>query len=192
MKIQEISAVSYRVDSFCIVAFKVLAASLVMVLASKLYLPLLPVPATMQTLAVLGLGVFLGGPVAASGVALYLLEGAVGMPVFASSATIGVAHLLGPTGGYLISFPLMAFVAGHFYKAEWNFTTKFGFFVMLNLGIYCFGLLWLQGYMPAASVSALLKVGCLPFVLGDLAKIVLLMGVLGLTEKVKGRRDLSF
>jgi biotin transport system substrate-specific component len=79
---------------------------------AEVHLPGTPVPVTLQTMVVVLSGVVLGPWLGASSQAAYLLAGALGAPVFAG-ASFGVGHLFGPTGGYLIAFPLAAFAAGH-------------------------------------------------------------------------------
>ncbi len=87
--------------------------SLVIALCSQVAIPLpfTPVPVTLQTFAVLLTGCLLGSSRGALSVVLYVAEGSVGLPFF-SGGTAGVAHLLGPTGGYLLGFVLCAFVVG--------------------------------------------------------------------------------
>ena len=91
-----------------------LSATLVVAVAAHISFPLpfTPVPFTLQPLAVLGVGLALG-PIAGAGAMLaYLAEGSVGLPVFSPTGIGGIAQLFGPTGGYLLSYPLVAFVAG--------------------------------------------------------------------------------
>src|SRR5580698_5313033 len=88
-------------------------------------LPFTPVPLTLQNFAVILVGMFLGPVAGFSAMALYLLEGAIGLPVFTPYAAGGVAHLLGPNGGYLFSYPLAAAVAGWAVRAMQRITTPF-------------------------------------------------------------------
>jgi biotin transport system substrate-specific component len=92
----------------------------VVALSAHVALPLsfTPVPMTLQPLSVLVLGLLLAPELAAATLALYLAEGAMGMPVFAPSlpTTLGLAHLLGPTGGYLIAYPAAAALASWLYR----------------------------------------------------------------------------
>ncbi len=75
-------------------------------------LPFTPVPFTLQPLAVLGVGLALGPTGGALAMLAYLLEGALGLPVFSPTGPGGLLQLLGPTGGYLLAYPAVAFVAG--------------------------------------------------------------------------------
>jgi biotin transport system substrate-specific component len=106
---------SIRVSGGLRFASIALAGSAIVALSAHLALPLsfTPVPMTMQPLAVLVLGLLLAPELAAATMVLYLAEGALGLPVFAPSlpATMGMAHLLGPTGGYLMAYPAAAALA---------------------------------------------------------------------------------
>jgi biotin transport system substrate-specific component len=97
-----------------------LAGSAVVALSAHIALPLsfTPVPMTLQPLAVLVVGLLLAPELAAATLALYLAEGALGLPVFAPSlpATLGLAHLMGPTGGYLMAYPAAAALASWLYR----------------------------------------------------------------------------
>src|ERR1700722_9288536 len=78
----------------------------------SLPLPFTPVPLTLQNFAVILIGMVLGPTLGFSAMLLYLAEGAVGMPVFTPQGPAGIAHLLGPSAGYLFSYPLAAAAAG--------------------------------------------------------------------------------
>ncbi len=95
---------------FWILSFSVLTAA-----AAQITIPVKPVPFTLQTMAVVLAGAFLGARKGAYSQILYLLLGAAGLPVFAQipDAGIGFARVFGPTGGYLLAFPLAAFVVGY-------------------------------------------------------------------------------
>src|SRR5947209_12474071 len=93
----------------------VVAASLLVAFAAQVSfrVPFSPVPFTLQDLAVLLVGITLGSRLGAAALALYLAEGALGLPVFSPAAgPSGILHLLGPTGGYLLAYPLVAYLAG--------------------------------------------------------------------------------
>src|ERR1700683_1118529 len=95
-------------------AVMVVAASLFVALCAHVTLPLpfTPVPLTLGNFAVLLVGLMLGSRRGFAALALYLAEGTMGMPVFNPTGPGGVAQLLGPTGGYLIAYPLVAGLAG--------------------------------------------------------------------------------
>jgi biotin transport system substrate-specific component len=149
-------------------------------LASRVAIPLpfSPVPVTGQTLAVLLIGTLLGSRRGALCLLLYLGEGAVGLPVFAGGKA-GLPHLLGPTGGYLIGFVASAFVTGRLAERGWDrrVTTTLAAMLLGNGVIYAFGSLWLAGFVGAERALAL---GLLPFIPGDLFKVVLAAALLPL------------
>src|SRR5947209_11660917 len=96
-------------------ALLVISASLLVALAAQVSfrVPFSPVPFTLQDLAVLLVGLTLGSRLGAAALALYLTEGALGLPVFSPAAgPSGILHLLGPTGGYLLAYPAVAYLAG--------------------------------------------------------------------------------
>jgi biotin transport system substrate-specific component len=96
----------------------VVGASLVVALCARIWIPLMPltpVPLTVQNLGVLLVGLLLGSRRGFAAMALYLAEGAVGLPVF-SPGPGGIAQLLGPTGGFLLAYPFVAFLAGYIFE----------------------------------------------------------------------------
>ena len=98
---------------------RVVSATLVVALGSHIAFPVpfTPVPLTLQPLAVLGVGLVLGQWEGAVAMLLYLLEGALGLPVFSPLGPGGLAQLVGPTAGFLLAYPLVAFVCGHLVNA---------------------------------------------------------------------------
>ncbi len=149
----------------------VVAASLATAVAAQIAIPLSPVPITGQTFAVLLAGAALGPRRGALAMLLYLTEGAAGLPVFAGGAS-GAAKFIGPTGGYLLAFPLAAAVTGWLAARGWD--RRFGtMFVAMLLGsavIFACGLVMLSRFVPAARLPG---IGLLPFLPGDLIKSAL-------------------
>ena len=97
----------------------VMTASLFVALCARVTVPLpfTPVPLTLQNFGVLAVGLLLGSRRGFAALALYLVEGAFGLPVFSPAILgSGITHLLGPTGGFLMAYPLVAFVAGYVYE----------------------------------------------------------------------------
>ena len=143
-------------------------------LSAKIQVPLQPVPITMQTLVVLFLGVAYGWRLGAATMALYLLEGAVGLPVFAGGWSKGGGfHLLyGATAGYLFGFVVAAGVCGRLAERGWDRSILGSAAAMVagNIIIYALGLAWLAGQIGLASA---IQYGLLPFLLGDALKIAL-------------------
>jgi biotin transport system substrate-specific component len=146
-------------------------------LRAQVEIPLWPVPLTLQTLGVLFTGAVLGGQLGALALLLYLVEGTVGLPVFAGGAS-GVAYALGPTGGYLVGFVVAAGVVGWLAERGWSPVPAGTVMAMVigNLVIYAFGVLWLSVFLVDAG-DALVQ-GALIFVPGDLIKIALVTLVL--------------
>jgi biotin transport system substrate-specific component len=95
--------------------FWVFSFSILTAISAQVSIPIKPVPFTLQTMIVLLAGAFLGSKNGAYSQVLYILLGIIGLPVFAHTAdgTMGIARLIGPTGGYLLAFPLAAFVVGY-------------------------------------------------------------------------------
>lgn len=152
--------------------------SLFLTLSSKISfnLPFTPVPVTLQTFAVLFLSVAFGKK-AVYILSLYIFEGILGIPVFSKGA--GLLYLLGPTGGYILGFLVASYFCG--YLSELGFDKSFiKTFVMLiigNLMIYFFGILWLLKFVNFNFYKAV-YIGVLPFVVGDIIKILILTLVL--------------
>jgi biotin transport system substrate-specific component len=152
----------------------VLAGSALLAICSHIALPLYftPVPLTLQTFAVLLLALLLSPRLAAGTMVGYLAEGALGLPVFAPAPAMpGLAHLLGPTGGYLMSYPmvaaLIAFLWSRIHRgvAGAVISAAAGTVVILSCGA-----LWLNAFTHAGA-SAVLGSAVLPFVPGELLKI---------------------
>ena len=139
-------------------------------------LPFSPVPITGQTLAVLLMAVLLGSRRASLCAVTYLAEGAVGYPVFAQGAA-GVSYLLGPTGGYLFGFVAASYVVGLLAERGWDRQYGMALAAMLigNVIIYLFGLPWLTVFV---GVERTLALGLLPFIPGDVAKLLVATALL--------------
>src|SRR5712691_8419562 len=97
----------------------VIGFSLLTALSAQIIIPIGPVPITGQTFAVLLTGALLGSRLGAMAIIAYLIEGASGLPFF-QQGHFGLAHLVGPTGGYLISFPAAAYITGAFAEHGWD------------------------------------------------------------------------
>ena len=164
--------------------FLVLGGSLFVALSSRivLVLPFTPVPVTGQTLAVLAIGATLGARRGALSLLAYLLEGAIGLPVFAGGAA-GIARLVGPTGGYLWGFVAAAYVVGSLVERGWGrrLPTALASLSIGNASLYLFGLSWLARFV---GVDKALPLGLYPFVAGDLVKMVLVASAMVVGRKV--------
>lgn len=162
-----------------------LAGSLLLTLSAKLKVPFHPVPMTMQTMVVLMLGVAYGSRLGAATVALYLLQGAAGLPVFADTPErgIGVAYMVGPTGGYLAGFLVAAWVAGTIGKGG---IARFAAAMIVGHAvIFAFGLAWLAA---AIGMERAWLVGAAPFMLDTLLKSALGVALLAGLEACVRRR----
>ena len=165
----------------------IVAASLVTAAAAQLEirLPWTPVTITGQTFAVLLAGAVLGPRRAFMAQALYLFEGACGLPVFSGGAG-GVLWLVGPTGGYLVAFPVAALVTGLLAERTWDRRPLTMFAAMLagSVVIFALGLAQLSRFVPA---GGLLAAGLVPFIAGDVLKSALAAGVTPALWKWVGR-----
>jgi biotin transport system substrate-specific component len=165
----------------------VVAGSLVMVVCAKTTVPFWPVPMTMQVFGTFLLAGLAGGRLAASMIALYLLEGALGLPVFASAAHGGggFLSLVGPTGGYLIGFAVAAFVSGEWIRRA-GLAGRVASVLPMLAGlvlIYGLGWMWLSQFVGGANAWT---AGVLPFLPGDLLKVCLAAAaVMALSRKAK-------
>ena len=150
----------------------VLSGTVLLAISSKIQTPFTLVPATMQTFVVLFLGMILGYKLAAATVVLYLIEGSIGLPVFAKGG--GLAYLIGPTGGYLVGFILTAFFAGMI-KVKNDPIVIFIYLLFSVSAAYLFGLLGLWNYMGFdKSFNQVFLVGAQPFLLIEIYKILIL------------------
>ncbi len=140
-------------------------------------IPFWPVPITMQTLAVMLAGLYLGAKDGALSQIVYLSAGLV-LPVF-SGAGFGLASLLGPTGGYLLMFPVLAFSTGLLFRSHAKTITKFIGLNLINAAFLLIGSLWLIVVLQASFYQAIVQ-GALLFMLGDALKVgtVVLLGSL--------------
>lgn len=167
----------------------VLGGSLLLTVSAKLQIPFWPVPMTLQTLVVLALGMALGPRLGALAVIAYLAQGAMGLPVFAGTPEkgIGIAYMLGTTGGYLAGFVIAAFVTGLLARRAWDrsVVTTVAAMVIGNAVIYACGLLWLGSVVGWD--KPVLAWGMTPFLLGDLAKIVIAAALLPTLWRLLGR-----
>jgi biotin transport system substrate-specific component len=153
----------------------VMAGSLLLTISAKVQVPFYPVPLSMQTFVAIGLGLALGPVRGTAAVVFYLMQGAAGIPVFAGTPQqgIGMAYMMGPTGGYLLGFVLAAFVAGLFARIGFDRNPVTAMVAALVAGavIYLPGLAWLGLFTGYG--DTLLAAGLYPFLLGDVAKALL-------------------
>ena len=158
----------------------VLAGSALVAVCAHLALPLYftPVPLSLAPFAVLVLGLLLRPGLAAATLVAYLAEGALGLPVFSPTPALpGLAHLIGPTGGYLLSYPLaaalIAFMVSRFGRSfvPAALASALGSFVILASGA-----LWLAA-LSHTSIASAFTLGVLPFLPGDALKVAAAAGI---------------
>ena len=149
-------------------------------------LPFTPVPLTLQNFAVLLVGMALGPVAGFSAMVLYLVEGAIGLPVFTPYAAGGVAHLLGPNGGFLFSYPLAAAIAGWVVRAMQPITTRFRSALVASIAatlpILLLGAGWFS-YYAHHNLSATWALAVAPFIPGEIVKITAAAGIYGAFQR---------
>jgi len=151
----------------------IFASTCLLAISSKIKIPFYPVPMTMQTLVVLSIGITFGPRLGLVALSAYLLEGVMGIPVFAGTPEkgLGLAYILGPTGGYLIGYIISAFLAG---TIDFNkpIHKRFAFLIIAISPIYILGIVWL-GILFGFN-KPLIGWGLNPFILAEIFKLLLL------------------
>ena len=172
----------------------VVLGTMLITLAAKINVPVWPVPVTLQSFAIAGLAAAFGLRIGVATVALYLLEGALGLPVFATGG--GLLYLAGPTGGFLIGFLVMAALIGFAADrgASGRPLTMFAAMLGANAVMFAFGFTWLlnlsgqAGWIDQTNVLASAFDGAVkPFIIWDVLKMALaaltVTGVWGILRK---------
>jgi len=185
----EQTAIGYRIPAIGARVAAVVLGALVVAGAAQVSIPLpgTPVPMTLQPMAVLLVGGLLGPQLGALSMILYLAMGAAGLPVFTPTVPLyGIARLFGPTGGYLLAYPVAAWAVGTVVREGsrmWRVACGvFAGLVLIHLG----GLAQLA--IITGSVASAAQLATWPFLLGDLLKLVILVPVLArLTPTVRAR-----
>jgi biotin transport system substrate-specific component len=155
-------------------ALAVVAGSLLLTASAKTQVPFWPVPMTMQTFVVVALALLYGPRLGLLTIAIYVGQGALGLPVFAGTPErgVGLAYLAGPTGGYVVGFVAATMLVGWLARRGWDRSVPLAI-AAAALGmalIYLPGVAWLAGYVGFQKAVA---VGAVPFLLADAAKILL-------------------
>ncbi|HWE85718.1 MAG TPA: biotin transporter BioY [Terracidiphilus sp.] len=155
----------------------ILSGSLLVGVCAHVTLPLTftPVPLTLQDFAVMALGLLLAPRLASATMIAYLAEGAMGFPVFAPNATgmTGLAHILGPTGGFLMAYPFMAMVISYLWRTgERTFIGALVAATSGNMILLTLGGAWF-GFLTHVSPQIVFAEAVMPFVPGDAIKIIL-------------------
>lgn len=179
MTSQTLISATIGTDSFLKKALLVLGGSALIAIAAQISVPFYPVPMTLQTLAILAIGLSFGARLGMMTVLAYLAEGAAGLPVFANGGA-GLAYMAGPSAGFLLGFVAMAGIAG--------FAARRGLPVMLGAALLAAGCVYIPGLAWPAGIAGLTGIDAgwaglsfdkiwagfaANFVLGDALKAVL-------------------
>lgn len=156
-------------------AVLVLLGTGLLALSAKVSVPFWPVEMSLQTFAVLAIAAAYGRNLAVATVALYLVEGALGLPVFQGTPErgIGLAYMMGPTGGFLLGFLVQAAIVGHAAEgwARNSIPRLFAAMLVSEVAMFGLGIAWLAVLFGLD--KPILAWGLYPFVLGDLVKTAL-------------------
>jgi len=158
----------------------VVGASLFVALCARITIPLpfTPVPLTVQNFGVLLVGLMLGSKRGFAALALYLAEGAVGLPVFSPSALglSGIAQILGPTGGYLLAYPFVAALAGFiFERGSRTFLRAVIGGLIAEILLFASGVTWLYVFTHSLAKAAYL--GLYWFLFAEVIKVMMAAGI---------------
>jgi len=154
-------------ELFWIVSFSILTA-----VSAQVSIPIKPIPFTLQTMVVLLAGAFLGARNGAYSQLLYIFLGAIGLPIFAQTAdgTMGFARLIGPTGGYLLAFPVAAYLVGLLTEKSQKYLTVIISMFVAELVVIAFGTLYLYAAYLHNFVDAV-KAGAAIFTVWMVVKV---------------------
>ncbi|HEY6625404.1 MAG TPA: biotin transporter BioY [Ignavibacteriaceae bacterium] len=154
-------------ELFWVVSFSILTA-----ISAQISIPIKPVPFTLQTMIVLLAGAFLGAKNGAYSQLIYIFLGAIGLPVFAQTAdgTMGFARLIGPTGGYLLAFPIAAYLVGYLTEKNQKYLTVIISMFVAELVVILFGTLYLYAAYLYNFVDAV-KAGAAIFTVWMVVKV---------------------
>lgn len=175
---KSLTQTAHRIESRWINLALVVGASFFVALCARITLPLpfTPVPLTLQNFGVLLVALALGSRRGFAALALYLVEGASGMPVLNPAGAGGLAQLLGPTGGYLLAYPLVAYVAGLIAERG---TKSFARYALAGIAgelvLFAGGLGWLLA-LSHGSWRMAVQFGFCPFVFAEIAKVMVAAG----------------
>jgi biotin transport system substrate-specific component len=150
----------------------VLSFSILTAISAQISIPIKPVPFTLQTMIVLLAGAFLGAKNGAYSQLIYICLGAIGLPVFAQTAdgTMGLARLIGPTGGYLLAFPVAAYLVGYLTEKNQKYLTVIIAMFVAELVVIAFGTLYLYAAYLHNFVDAV-KAGAAIFTVWMVVKV---------------------
>jgi biotin transport system substrate-specific component len=150
----------------------VILGTVFLALSSYVEVPMVPVPVTMQTFAVALIGALYGWRLGGITITVWLVEGALGLPVLAGGAS-GAHHFVGPTAGYLFAFPIAGMIMGWLAERGWTgHRVGFAFFGMLISNVICLvlGAIWLAALI---GMEQAVMAGVVPFLVGAVLKSAL-------------------
>lgn len=156
----------------------IVAASLFVAVCARFSLPIpgTPVPLTLQNFAVLVVGLALGSRRGFMALALYLAEGAAGLPVFAPGGAPGILRFAGFTAGYLLAYPFVAGLAGYiFERGKQTFARAFSAAIAGEVLLFAVGISWL--YVLTHSISRAIAFGLYWFIFAEVMKVMLAAGI---------------
>jgi len=169
----------------------VVGASLFVALCARITIPLMPltpVPLTVQNLGVLLVGLLLGSRRGFAAMTLYLIEGIVGLPVFNPTGPGGMAQLFGATGGFLLAYPFVAFLAGYlFERGGKSFVRALIAALLAEILLFAGGLSWL--YVVTHSLAKAAYLGLYWFVFAEIIKVMVAAGVAARWHRSRAERS---
>jgi biotin transport system substrate-specific component len=168
----------------------VVGASLFVALCARITIPIpgTPVPLTVQNFGVLLVGLLLGSRRGFAALALYLAEGAMGMPVFSPVGVGGIAHLLGPTGGFLLAYPFVAWLAGFVMeRGRKSFARAAMGGLLGEIALFSGGLTWLA--ILTHSVVQAFRWGLYWFLFAEVIKVMMAAGIAARWHRRSGARQ---
>jgi len=187
MAIQTIGSQQARVFEAVRQVAIVVTASLFVALCAHIAIPIpgTPVPLTVQNFGVLLVGLLLGSRRGFAALALYLAEGAMGMPVFSPVGVGGIAHLFGPTGGFLLAYPLVAWLAGYVMEHGRKTFARAAMGGLLGeVVLFAGGLTWLA--VLTHSVTQAFRWGLYWFVFAEVIKVMMAAGIAARWQRRSG------
>ena len=162
----------------------IIFSTFIITLSAKLKVPFYPVPMTMQPFVIVLIGAMFGWRLGSTIVLIYVLEGALGLPVFAGTPEkgIGLSYILGPTFGYILGFVFSALIAGYL-NFKVNFLKRILLASICIAPIYILGMIWLGSIIGWD--KPIFELGAKPFLFAELFKVLLIATILPLVLKFK-------